>query len=86
MELTEEQLLEKYGKVKMKFTYYYKHAFHFTGKKGNLKVLAMVGGDPDEIYKLQIVPGEKCALEELTFNSVSIRDGEGIVEGFGMDV
>ncbi|OYU82651.1 MAG: hypothetical protein CFE24_15015 [Flavobacterium sp. BFFFF2] len=82
MELTEEQLFEKYGKVKMKFSYYYKYAFHFTGKKGKLDVFAMVGGNPDEIYRQQIVAGEKCPLEELDFNSVTIRDGEEILEEF----
>ena len=50
-----EEIIEKYGKVKLKFSHYYKYTFTYSGiASDGVKVIAGVGGGADDIYKLSV--------------------------------
>jgi hypothetical protein len=66
--LTKEQFLEKYGDVRMYFTSYFKYTFSFEGKTPNGEILkASIGGNPDDIYRLEVCDGDNGTLQSLDF-------------------
>jgi len=82
--LSQEQFLEKYGEVRVKFSHYYKFCFHFEGSKdGFHKVTVSVGGDSGSIYKEHIVAGRFHSVQELDPYYGVVTDTEGqIVDEF----
>jgi len=73
--MKKEELFEKYGNVKMKFTSYYKYAFMYKGttEDGNA-VIASVGGNSDDIYKLSVDVNEEINLSDLDVKWVDIKN------------
>ena len=54
--MNQAELIEKYGNVKLKFDSYYKYTFTYTGLTDEgLTINVELGGDPDEIYKADLV-------------------------------
>ena len=57
MEMTRAEFMEKYRDAKVKFSSYYKYTFTFTGSlPGGDRIVVEVGGDSDDIYKMEVVP------------------------------
>jgi len=78
-QLTREEFLERYGDEQVKFAYYYKYVFTFSGKTeaGN-NISVSVGGDPDEIYRLEVANSGSDRVRDLnpSCGSVDFDDGE----------
>ena len=55
--MTREEFIEKYGDVKVKFSYYYKYTFNYTGSlPDGGKISVGFGGNSDDIYRCDVVP------------------------------
>ena len=66
MEITKKEFDELYGDVEVEFTNYYKYSFAFRGKTDTgLEIYLSVGGDADEIYRMEVTPGEKIKVKDL---------------------
>ncbi len=54
--MTKNEFIEKYGDVKVKFSYYYKYTFNYIGSlPDGSKISVGYGGNADEIYKYEVV-------------------------------
>lgn len=74
--MTKKEIYEKYGDVKLKFNYYYKYSFCFHGKtKDGTEVYASVGGDSDEVYRIEITAGKEETIGSLEPDSIQIYEG-----------
>lgn len=78
--MSEEEIVEKYGDVELKFHSYYKYSFMYKGMAADgCEVLAWVGGDHNDIYKMDISIDDVESLKSLWPNLVQIkRDGEEV--------
>lgn len=54
MAMTVEQVNEKFAKAKLKFRSYYKYTFAFGATFDGCQIIARLGGNADEIYKLEV--------------------------------
>ena len=71
--MTKNEILEKYGKVELKFDSYYKYTFTYCGKAdGGVKIIANAGGCSDEIYRASYSNTE--TLNSLDAEYVIIKD------------
>ena len=53
--LDKEQILERYGNVKLEFDSYYKYTFTFAGvAEDGAQVSASIGGDSRDIYRMEV--------------------------------
>ena len=53
--MNKEQILEKYGNVKLKFNSYWKYTFTFVGVADDgAQVSTSIGGDSDDIYRMDV--------------------------------
>ena len=53
--MNKEQILEKYGNVKLKFNSYWKYTFTFVGVAADgAKVSTSIGGDSGDIYRMEV--------------------------------
>jgi hypothetical protein len=61
-----KEILKKYGNIQVKFKSYYKYVFILEGLKVNGDVVEIgIGGDPDEIYRLDIEPDTMYKIGDL---------------------
>ena len=68
-----DEVLEKYGDVKVKFSSYYKYTFTFKGKtENNEEVICHVGWTPDDIYEVS-VDTKEITIRELDPDEVEIN-------------
>ena len=69
-----DEVLEKYGDVKVKFSSYYKYTFTFEGKteKGE-KVVCFVGWTADDIYRFSVNTKE-ITIRELEPDEILVND------------
>ncbi len=66
-QLSLDQLLEKYGTVRVHFESYYKYTFNFTATLPTGEILwCYVGGNPDDIYRLSVSQEDSYAVEDLS--------------------
>lgn len=74
-----DEILEKYGDVKLSFDFYYKYKFTFKGKAENgFKVVAVLGGGSNTIYKERVNAEDTLTLsDDRPWYSVSIYDESG---------
>ena len=77
-----EQIKEKYGNVKLKFNDYYKYTFSFTGKtEDSEEVYVSVGGNADDIHKLDVSSKKEETINSLCPNYITIsKYGKKIVD------
>ena len=64
--MTQEEFYEKYGDVKVKFSYYYKYTFNFVGELldgGQISVGC--GGNADDIYKFDVSANDVVSVAML---------------------
>ena len=74
--MTIEEFIAKYGDVKVKFDYYYKYTFTFTGTcEGGNTICVDVGGNSDDIYKLDVGNGEVAIKNLGIVYGVVSKDG-----------
>lgn len=70
--LTQEEAVEKYGKVPLKFNSYYKYSFSFVGTADDgAMIVANIGGDADDIYK-EFIEADEVLFLPYGFRSVTI--------------
>tara|TARA_B110000008_G_C16896720_1_gene535049 strand:+ start:262 stop:516 length:255 start_codon:yes stop_codon:yes gene_type:complete len=74
--MKKQEVLEKYKAVKLKFNSYYKFSFAFEGKSDDgCTVLASIGGDSDDIYRLDIYASKEETLSTLDPNYIKVTKG-----------
>lgn len=80
METTREEFLAKYGKLKVKFSSYYKYTFTYSTTLEDGSVLTCgVGGNKDEIYRLDVSNGREETVFDLDpYVGAVLKDGEEI--------
>lgn len=85
--MTFNEVLEKYGDVKLTFSYYYKYQFHYVGyTEDGTKISASVGGDSSDIYRHEVHNNETQSLSVLFPHSVEItKDGNTIVSLYDIE-
>jgi hypothetical protein len=75
MEITKKEFDERYGNVEVEFASYYKYSFGFRGKTDTgLDVYLSVGGCADDIYRMEVVAGEKIKVKELEARFASVAE------------
>jgi hypothetical protein len=58
--MTKDEFIKKYGDCRVKFKSYYKYQFVLSGESHDGKaVVITVGGNADDIYRLDIMPDEE---------------------------
>jgi hypothetical protein len=79
--VTQQEFIEKYGEVEVKFHSYYKYSFMFKGVTDDGDtIFVSVGGDSDYIYRLEVgantieTVGNLCPFQGHVFNSTSEVD------------
>ena len=78
--MTKDEIFEKYGAVKLKFTYYYKYRFTFVGHtEDGEKVLASIGGDSGDIYRLDIDANAVETINTIDAESVFVTKDKNII-------
>ena len=74
--MTKEQIYKEYGDVKLKFSFYCKYRFGFAGiTKDDERVYASVGGNSDQIYRLDIDADKEETIRTLDPNFINITKG-----------
>ena len=78
--MNKEQILEKYGNEKVKFSSYYKYTFNFRGVAADgTEIHAGLGGSSDDIYKLDVTADKEETLNGLWADFVTLtKDGKDI--------
>lgn len=69
-----KEFIKKYGKHKVRFGGYYKYKFMFSNQDG---LIVYVGGNSDDIYKLDVEVDKEYTVEELEPDS-AYQNGETI--------
>lgn len=79
-DMNKERILEKYGSEKVKFSSYYKYTFNFRGIAADgTEIFAGVGGNSDDIYKLDVTADKEETLKDLWADFVTLtKDGRVI--------
>ena len=77
--LTKEQVMERYGKVPLKFSSYFKYAFAYAGiAPDGAKVGAVYGGSSDDIYRYDVRVDSTITLEDAWMFANVTKDGKEI--------
>lgn len=77
--MNKEEVLEKYGDVKMRFVSYHEFTFKFKGVKDGVEVLASIVGDMDKVYNTYVNASEEETLRELDPNFIKVTNKDGVV-------
>lgn len=78
MNVTREQFIEKYGDVKVKFTYYYKYSFSYKSEDG--KITVGYGGSSDDIYRFTVDALTEYTIKDLGPNWGEYKEGDTVEE------
>lgn len=82
MELTEEKFIEQYGEAKVVFSYYCKYSFSFVGEFEGKQIYINIGGNADDIYRLDVNAGKEYQVKGLDINHATVKQGETIIAEF----
>lgn len=64
--MTRQEFYEKYGEVIVEFAMYYKFTFSYTAKlPDGSSILVRVGGNSDDIYRMEVCTGDKIKIKDL---------------------
>lgn len=64
-DITKAEFDAEYGDVEVEFSTYYKYQFTFAGDAPDgRRIIVTVGGCADEIYKMDVIAGEKTKVRE----------------------
>ena len=81
--MTQDEFIEKFGSVVVEFSHYYKYLFHYNGTgPASESITVAVGGDSDDIYRLEVCSGEKAAVGSLYPIEGSVTYADGTSEFF----
>ena len=71
--LSKEEVFEKYGKVPLKFSSYYKYVFDFTGEAEDGAVIYYAeGGESGDIYRHEVTPESVRTIEDEGYSVLEI--------------
>lgn len=74
-----EQIKEKYGNVKLKFSSYYKYSFTFIGKADDGKEIRVsVGGHPNAIYRFEVFADQEETIMSLDPDDIRVSEDGNI--------
>jgi hypothetical protein len=75
-QMTEEQVMERYGELPLKFSAYYKYRFTYeaVAPDGNL-VIASIGGSADDIYRHEVRPDSTITLKTGGWSFAVVKNG-----------
>lgn len=85
IELSEKQVLEKYGNVEVEFSHYYNFVFLYVGNFEDKEIAIEVGGDSEDISRFQVQARRKYLIKELPFNLFLLQKEEKTIEYFLKD-
>ena len=75
IQLTEEEMFEKYGDIELNFSHYHKYNFIYVGDDGAGKSFtAHIGGNSDEVYNLEVSCDDVCSINSLYPIHLDVRD------------
>jgi len=79
-DITKDEFIDKYGEIIVQFRSYYKYSFTYEGElKNGDSIMARIGGDSDDIYRIEVVNNETSTIASLDPISAGIyRDGSEI--------
>lgn len=79
--MTEKEFLKQYGEVKVVFYSYYKYTFSFIGSIDGKSIFVTIGGNSDDIYRLDITAGVEIAVKDLGIgiNYGVVKDNDKII-------
>lgn len=81
--MTKKEFMEKYKDVAFTFSRYFKYSFQYVGETvDGDTVLVSCGGDRDEIYRMEVVPGVEESIYCLDPNWGEVYKNESLVESF----
>jgi hypothetical protein len=74
----QQKFMQEYGKVKVRFTKYYKYTFTFVGEHNGNVIVVNVGGNSEEIYRQGVESDTDYEIYELQpyAGKVTSVDGE----------
>lgn len=73
--MTRTEVLEKYGRRLVTFTYYYKYRFTFS----NEDIDIIIGGDADDIYRLMVDTGKVLVSKLMEQYPICVYEDDNIV-------
>ena len=78
--MKKEEILKQYGEVRLKFSSYYKFTFTFHGvSEDGITIVANIGGDSDDIYRMDVYSDKEETLHTLCPNFIDVsKDGKSI--------
>jgi hypothetical protein len=80
--LNEKEFLEMYGEAIVVFTSYYKYSFSFRGEFNGKSIYVSVGGNADDIYRLDVDAGKEIAVKNLGISYAEVKEGETTIAEF----
>lgn len=73
--LTEEEMFEKYGDIELNFSHYHKYTFTYVGDDCHGKTFsALIGGNSDEVYNLEVSCDDVQSIRALYPFYLDVRD------------
>lgn len=76
--ISKDDVVEKFGDLKLKFHSYYKYSFTYVGERDGYKVSVSYGGNHHDIYRHEVKADDVVELGDPTqWVYVSVRDREG---------
>lgn len=82
--MTRKEFCEKYGSVKVTFSYYYKFSFNFKGSLPDGSIITCaIGGNSAEIYRQEVAAKYEYTIQDLDPYSGNVIRPDGTeVESF----
>jgi len=83
---TYNQMIARYGDVKVKFRSYHKYSFFYQGVgPDDLFITAIYGGCPEDIYNEDVRWDTEITISELCPTKVIVKEGHTTVEYYQED-
>lgn len=81
--LSKEEAIEKYGKVPLLFSSYYKYSFVFRGKaEDGAQIYVSVGGNGDDIYRFDVSRDSPMYLADGYYAKITNPEGQEIANWY----
>ena len=81
--ISKQDFLDKYGDIEVTFSSYYKYSFTFKGTTdAGEELYVSIGGDSDEIYRMEIMADDPESVRSLDPYQGSVRIGGELIERF----
>ena len=81
--MNKEEIIKNYGHINLRLDSYYKYCFYYKGSENGITVIAVIGGDSNDIYKWKISVNDIESLNSLDPDYIDIiKDGKTIEQTF----